>query len=102
MSKTGPESPRITIRRTELQDAAVIASIVCNAYAKWVPVIGREPLPMQVDYNAALERHLHHFTVATENDTVVGLIEMERRDDYIWIENVAVAPHAQGKGIGRL
>jgi ribosomal protein S18 acetylase RimI-like enzyme len=25
-----------------------------------------------------------------------------RHDDHIWIENVAVAPEAQGRGIGRL
>ncbi|HZY55656.1 MAG TPA: GNAT family N-acetyltransferase, partial [Reyranella sp.] len=30
-------------------DAAAIRALVRAAYAKWVPVLGREPRPMQAD-----------------------------------------------------
>ena len=33
---------------------------------------------------------------------VVGMIETVLADDHLWIENVCVAPEAQGRGIGRL
>ncbi|RVC49448.1 GNAT family N-acetyltransferase, partial [Mesorhizobium sp. M00.F.Ca.ET.038.03.1.1] len=36
----------IRFRTAEAADAAAIRDIVRAAYAKWVPVIGREPLPM--------------------------------------------------------
>ncbi|RJT37264.1 N-acetyltransferase [Mesorhizobium waimense] len=92
--------PTIQFRPAEPADAAAIRDIVRAAYARWVPVIGREPLPMRADYDKAVREH--QFDLAVEKDEIVGLIETMRHDDHIWIENVAVAPQAQGRGIGRL
>lgn len=92
-------SDPITLRPAEPQEAAAITGIVRAAYARWVPVIGREPLPMRVDYGKAL--HEHRFDVAAESGNVLGVIETMQRDDHLWIENVAVVPDAQGRGIGR-
>ncbi|MET3593018.1 ribosomal protein S18 acetylase RimI-like enzyme [Mesorhizobium shonense] len=89
----------IEFRPAAPADAAAIKIIVRAAYAKWVPVIGREPLPMRADYDKALGEH--QFELAVENGRIVGLIETMAHDDHIWIENVAVAPEAQGRGIGR-
>lgn len=81
-------------------DAGAIAALVRAAYAKWVPLIGREPRPMTADY--ALAVSLHDFDLAIAGGQLVGLIETERREDHLWIENVAVLPAAQGRGLGRL
>ncbi|TPJ75066.1 GNAT family N-acetyltransferase [Mesorhizobium sp. B2-7-1] len=89
----------IRFRPAEAADAAAIRDIVREAYARWVPVIGREPLPMRADYDKALQEH--QFDLAIENGRIVGLIETITHDDHIWIENVAVASEAQGRGIGR-
>ncbi len=89
----------IELRPATPADAAAIKAIVRTAYAKWVPVIGREPLPMRADYDKALGEH--RFDLAIENGRIVGLIETIAHDDHIWIENVAVAPEAQGRGVGR-
>jgi ribosomal protein S18 acetylase RimI-like enzyme len=88
-----------TLRPADAEEAAAIKGLVRAAYAKWVAVIGREPLPMQADYEKALTDH--QFDVVVENGQIVGLIETIQREDHIWIENVAVAPAAQGRGIGR-
>lgn len=80
-------------------DAAAIRDVVRAAYAGWVPVIGREPLPMRVDYDIALREH--DFDVLTEDGRILGVIATGRRADHLWIENVAVAPQAQGRGFGR-
>lgn len=90
----------IEFRPAAPADAAAVKAIVRAAYAKWVPVIGREPLPMRADYDKALDEH--QFELAIEDGRIVGLIETMAHDDHIWIENVAVAPEAQGRGIGRL
>lgn len=90
----------IQFRSAEPADAAAIRDIVRAAYARWVPVIGREPLPMRVDYDKAVREH--RFDLAVEKGAIVGLIETMRHEDHIWIENVAVVPKAQGRGIGRL
>ncbi|TIO53069.1 MAG: GNAT family N-acetyltransferase [Mesorhizobium sp.] len=89
----------IEFRSAGPADVAAIKTIVRAAYAKWVPVIGREPLPMRADYDKALDEH--QFELAIEHGRVVGLIETMAHEDHIWIENVAVAPGAQGRGIGR-
>lgn len=70
------------------------------AYARWVPVIGREPLPMKADYAAAVSKHwidLLHIDGA-----LAGLIEMVPEPQWLLIENLAVAPAFQGRGCARI
>ncbi|HTS92615.1 MAG TPA: hypothetical protein VMG55_11480 [Stellaceae bacterium] len=45
----------VTVRRGREGDAEAIRALTREAYAKWVDVIGREPLPMQIDYSTASE-----------------------------------------------
>jgi ribosomal protein S18 acetylase RimI-like enzyme len=80
-------------------EAALIRDLTRAAYAKWVPVIGREPLPMRADYDVALREH--RFELAIDNGEMVGLIETILHDDHLFIENVAVRPDRQGRGLGR-
>lgn len=88
----------ILFRPAQPADAAAIKDIVRAAYAKWVPLIGREPLPMRADYDKAVAEH--PFDLAIENGRIVGMIETILAYDHLWIENVCVAPEAQGRGIG--
>lgn len=90
----------IRFRPAEPADAAAIRDIVRSAYGKWVPVIGREPLPMRADYEKAVAEH--PLDLAIEEGRIVGMIETMLADDHLWIENICVAPEAQGRGIGRL
>ena len=90
----------IRFRPAEIADAPAIRDIVRAAYGKWVPVIGREPLPMRADYDKAVAEH--PFELAVADGRIVGMIETMLADDHLWIENVCVAPQAQGRGIGRL
>lgn len=90
----------IEIRLAEPHEAGAIAAIVMAAYAKWVPLLGREPMPMRVDYDKAVLEH--RFDLAVEGRTILGLIETVPHPDHLWIENVAVTPSAQGRGIGQL
>jgi ribosomal protein S18 acetylase RimI-like enzyme len=92
--------PSIDIRIAEPHEAGPISAIVMAAYAKWVPLIGREPMPMRVDYEKAVLEH--RFDLAVERGAILGLIETVPHSDHLWIDNVAVAPEAQGRGIGRM
>jgi GNAT superfamily N-acetyltransferase len=88
------------IRRAVPVDAARIQALTRAAYAKWVPLIGREPLPMQADYERAVCEHAIDLLIV--KGALVGLIEMIDRTDHLFIENVAVAPERQGRGYGRV
>ena len=81
-------------------DAAAIRKLTREAYAKWVPVIGREPKPMTADYAEAVKKH--RFDVLYVNGELAALIETVRCSDHLLIENVAVSPSFQGKGYGRM
>jgi GNAT superfamily N-acetyltransferase len=92
--------PSIEIRPATPGDAARIRDLTRSAYAKWATLIGREPLPMQADYDRAVR--VHAFDLLIVGGALAGLIEMIVRPDHLWVENVAVAPDRQGRGYGRL
>ncbi len=79
-------------------DAAAIAAATREAYAKWVQLIGREPLPMTIDYAEALTRH--RFDLLHVGDKLAALIETVPDGDQLLIVNVAVRPEFQGRGFG--
>lgn len=85
-------------RRAELADAPAVRELTRAAYAKWVPLIGREPLPMTADYDRAVVEH--RIDLYEEAGELLALIELVPSDDHLLIENVAVRPDQQGKGLG--
>jgi GNAT superfamily N-acetyltransferase len=93
-----PRPPEI--RSAAPADAEAIRDLTRAAYAKWIALIGREPLPMQADYERAVREHT--IDLLTVGPTLAGLIEMILQPDHLWIENVAVAPEWQGRGYGPL
>lgn len=80
-------------------DAAAIRSLVRQAYAKWVPTIGREPRPMLVDYAEAI--HDFRFDLLTVDGQLAGVLQTCPCADHLWIENVAVHPAHQHRGHGQ-
>lgn len=87
-------------RRAEAKDAIAIRELTRAAYAKWVEVIGREPMPMVADYSAALREHL--FDLIYLRGTLAGLIETHVGLDHLLIINIAVAPDFQNRGLGKM
>ncbi len=88
-----------TLRLAVASDAASVRALTRAAYAQWVPRIGREPKPMGADYDAAVARH--RIDLAYLGDELAALIETIPGTGYLLVENVAVAPAFQGRGLGR-
>ena len=88
----------ITLRTAAPADAAAIRDLTRAAYAKWVPLIGREPKPMGADYEAAVRNH--RFDLLYVDGELAALIETIDEGDHLLIENVAVSPVRQGRGLG--
>lgn len=89
----------VTLRTAAPADAAAIRDLTRAAYAKWVPVIGREPKPMGADYEAAVREH--RFDLLHVAGELAALIETVDEGNQLLIENVAVSPGHQGQGLGR-
>ena len=89
----------ITLRRAVPGDADTIRALTRDAYARWVPVLGREPAPMVADYERAVR--VNRIDLAEAAAGPVGLIETVVEADALLIENVAVLPASQRRGLGR-
>ena len=88
----------ILLRKAGPDDAVAVGALTRAAYGKWVPVIGREPLPMQADPVKAIA--LHRVDLLEDAGKVLALIETYRATGHLWVENLAVDPDAQGRGLG--
>jgi ribosomal protein S18 acetylase RimI-like enzyme len=87
------------IRPALPDDADAVTACVRAAYARYVERIGREPAPMGADYAALIAAGA--VWVADEAGRIVGVLVLEARPPALQVENVAVAPERQGRGLGR-
>jgi ribosomal protein S18 acetylase RimI-like enzyme len=88
----------VAVRRGEPADAEAIRGLVAAAYTKWIPEIGRLPIPMQADYRQAVRDH--RFDLLLAGPDLAGLIETRAEADHLLVVNVAVHPAFQGRGFG--
>jgi len=88
------------IRRATLADASAVDALTQAAYAKWVPIIGRKPMPMLADYTKAVVDHRVD-TIEIEG-RLAALVELDLRPDHLLIVNLAVHPEYQGRGLGKM
>jgi ribosomal protein S18 acetylase RimI-like enzyme len=89
---------RVDLRIAGEADAGAIQDLTRKAYAKWVELTGREPLPMKVDYFDAIRKH--RFDLLYVGGQLTALIETVPEGDFLLIKNVAVLPGFQGRGFG--
>lgn len=92
------QQPAVTVRRATLDDVPALYLVVHEAYLLYVPRIGRMPAPMTADYSAAVRSG--QAWVAEADGRIAGLIVLIARQGFLLIENIAVLPSAQRRGIG--
>jgi len=88
----------VTVRRAEASDVAALRVVASEAYRDYVPRIGRLPAPMTADYAEAVRGGMAW--AAVRDGEIVGLLVLAVKPDHLLLENVAVRPSAQGRGIG--
>ncbi|MCK0547699.1 GNAT family N-acetyltransferase [Pseudomonas syringae] len=88
------------IRIAEASDEFDIRHCAEQAYARYVPVIGRKPAPMTADFITQIATGIVY--VATDDQArFQGFIVFHEKDGYFLLENVAVLPSAAGRGVGK-
>ncbi|XVQ08017.1 GNAT family N-acetyltransferase [Spirillospora sp. CA-255316] len=99
----GPKGSRfggmVVTRLATAADVPAIAEVARAAYAVYVPRIGRKPPPMVADFAAAVAAG---DTWVAMDAGVVGYMVLRACADHLLLENVAVRPDAQGRGVGGL
>jgi ribosomal protein S18 acetylase RimI-like enzyme len=80
-------------------DLGPVEQIVRTAYSPYVPRIGRAPQPMLDDYRALIEAGRVY--VLECDGAVQAILVLIPEKDSMLLDNVAVAPAAQGLGLGR-
>jgi len=88
------------IRRAEPQDRAAVEAIVDAAYSVYLDRIGRPPGPMLDNYSRLIDEGAVSVLEAPDG-VIAGLIVVLAKSDHLLLDNVAVRPDRQGKGIGR-
>src|ERR1700739_2907244 len=92
------QEPAVTVRRATHADVPALYVVVHEAYLLYVPRIGRMPAPMTADYAAAGESGAAW--AAEGGGAIAGLLVLVVHPGYLLIENIAVQPSAQRRGIG--
>jgi ribosomal protein S18 acetylase RimI-like enzyme len=87
------------IRPAIAGDVPAIEALVRDAYAMYVPRIGCQPAPVTADHAGLVAAG--QTSVAVVEGEVAGVIVLIPGDDHLLVENVAVAPAMQGRGLGR-
>ncbi len=87
-----------TIRPARAGDAKALTDLARDAYAHYVPRMGREPAPTRADY-AALIRD-GGVWVAEHDGVPAGMLVLVMEPDHLLLSNIAVSSATQGSGIG--
>jgi ribosomal protein S18 acetylase RimI-like enzyme len=90
----------VQLRRANAGDVRAVSACVEAAYRHYIPRIGKPPGPMLADY--AVEIATHQVWLAERAGRVAGVLVLIPACSYLLLDNIAVHPQAQGRGIGRI
>lgn len=88
----------VTTRPAERRDIEAATRLAHDAYQHYAARIGRPPAPMEADYAATVADRT--MWIAEDDDRMLGFVVLVGSDDHLLLDNVAVDPLAQGRGVG--
>ena len=90
----------VVIRDGVAADGAALGRLCTRAYTPYVSVMGCRPGPMLADYDAHLRDDKVLVAEDADGRNLIGYaIILHDGTDY-WLDNIAVDPRAQGRGVG--
>ena len=85
------------VRRATADDLPAIRAVINAAYARYLTRMDKPPAPMLRDYGPSVEAG----TTWVTGSPLTAVLTLYPRDDHMYVENIAVDPGAQGRGLGR-
>jgi len=89
----------IRIRAATAADIPAIVDIVDRAYRHYIARIGKPPGPMLDDYLARVSQDA--VWVLQDGPAIAGILVLLSASEYLLLDNIAIAPERQGRGLGR-
>lgn len=92
-----------TLRLAMTRDLSAIEALVSAAYGHYVARIGKTPGPIRDIDDGSYARYIDagYVHLLQEGSEIVGLLVLIPQSDTLLLDNVAVAPAAQGRGFGK-
>jgi ribosomal protein S18 acetylase RimI-like enzyme len=90
----------IAVRPALPADVTAVTGLVEAAYQGYIPRIGKRPAPMDADYAGLIDAGL--VWVAESAEAILGVLVLVVHSDHLLLENIAVAPGSQDRGVGKL
>jgi ribosomal protein S18 acetylase RimI-like enzyme len=85
------------LRRATAGDLPAISAIIEASYAKYLTRMDKRPAPMFRDYGPSVADG----TTWVAGSPVMAVLTLYPREGHLLVENIAVHPDAQGRGLGR-
>ncbi len=92
----GPKPP--LIRPARAADRDRLTEIAKDAYAVYLERMPVRPAPIDADYGAAIDRG---DVWVLDGEPPGGFLVLVEYPNHLWVDNVAIDPPLQGKGLGR-
>lgn len=89
------------MRRAQPDEAEAVGVLVERAFARHIEAVGRRPAPMDDDHAAHIAAGEQWVSDAEDGSGLAASIVLTDHDDHLHVDNVAVAPALQGRGLGR-
>jgi len=89
----------IRIRAATAADVPAIVDTVDRAYRHYIVRIGKPPGPMLDDYFARVSEDA--VWVLQDGPAIAGILVLLSAPEYLLLDNIAIAPERQGRGLGR-
>jgi N-acetylglutamate synthase-like GNAT family acetyltransferase len=86
------------IRTAQLEDVTAITTCVAAAHRQYIASIGRPPGPMLDDYAKIFQQH--KVFVLTDQENIIGVLVLIAKKQDLLLDNVAVHPDYQRRGLG--
>ena len=91
----------ITIQIATLDNLAAIKQCAYQSYNIYVKRIGKQPAPMNANFKQQILDNII-YVAKDHRHNLLGYIVFYPKNQHIFLENIAVSPNHQGRGIGKL
>lgn len=89
----------LAIRPARAEDAPAITECVAAAYRHYITRLGKPPGPMLDDYKEVIQQH--RVLVLIDGAKILGVLVLIPQTQSLLVDNVAVHPGYQNRGLGR-